>query len=70
MNIATFGKDAVARYYQRHAKADDLHHNSAAFTWNRVTKLYEIEVCGFIVAEVLTIRAVEIFCDHHNSRIA
>ena len=66
---STFGSAAVKRYYARHEQAQDIQWFSPAFTWNRASLVYEVEVCGHIVAECLTIRAVEIFCDHHNSRL-
>ena len=66
---STFGSAAVKRYYARHEQAQDIQWFSAAVIWNPASLVYEIEVCGHIVAECLTIRAVEIFCDYHNSRL-
>lgn len=64
------GAAAVARYYARHAKADDLQHNCAGFWWDRSRKCFQIEVCGYIVAEPVAMAEVVAFCLMHNSRIA
>ena len=70
MNPSTYGKDAVARYYARHAKADDTQWNSAGFTWNSETERYEIEVCGFIVATFPSLAGVKMFSAMHNTERA
>jgi hypothetical protein len=71
MNLEQFGKNAVARYYARHAKADDLQYNSATYTWNAKIKRYEIEVRNYIVATVATLAEVKAFSAMHNAdRIA
>jgi hypothetical protein len=67
MNLEQFGKDAVARYYARHAKADDLQYNSAGFTWNAAIKRYEIEVREHIVATFATLAEVKTFSAMHNT---
>ena len=67
MNLEQYGKDAVARYYARHAKADDAQHNSAGFTWNAARGCYEIEVCGYIVATFPSLARVKLFSAMHNT---
>ena len=63
--------DAVARYYARHAKADDAQHNAAAFTWNEKLAAFEIEVRGMIVATFAKLSDVRAFSVMHNTtRIA
>ncbi len=63
------GAAAVARYYARHAKADDVQHNCAAFTWSEADQAFQIEVRGYIVAEFPKLAEVVAFCLMHNSRV-
>lgn len=62
--------EIVRRHEARHRDSDSLLFNCASFTWNHTALCYEIEVRGHIVAQFLTINAVEVFCDRHNNRIA
>lgn len=62
--------DVVRDYYARHAKADDVQHNCAAFTWSEADQAFQIEVRGYIVAEFPQLAEVVAFCLMHNSRIA
>ncbi len=64
-----FGAAALRRYYARHVQADDMQHNAAAFTWSKQRQAFQIEVCGYIVAEPSTLPEVVAFCLMHNSRI-
>jgi hypothetical protein len=69
MNLATFGKRAVARYEARHREADDVQYNTAAFTWNAKAGVFEIEVRGYVVARHYTLATVKQFCAMHNNGV-
>lgn len=71
MNLATLGKDAVARYEARHATADDLQHNCAGFTWSEARGgTYEVTVRGYVVLVTARLWRVRDFCAMHNGRMA
>lgn len=59
--------DAVARYYARHAAADDLQYNAAGFWFDRKSETFFVEVREHIVATFKTLVGVREFCDMHNT---
>jgi hypothetical protein len=45
----------------------ELKDQIAGFTWNPSRKVYQVEVCGYIVAEFKTIKLVESFSEMHHA---
>ncbi len=67
-SMAEFSRNALAKAAKRHAETgmDQI----AGFSWNPRRKLYEVEVCGYIVAECANLLEVQHFSDIHHANFS
>ena len=70
--LAQFSEAAIARAEQRLAglEATAARNQLALFHWSEAAQLFEIEVCGLIVATAKDYRGARDFCDMHHAGFA